>query len=185
MAIDFSKVKTITIPEGSVTKITDSNGAVLWKAKTEGWHTIWKGSKTIKTSANKTILGDISNFASTSNGTGFTPHLRITFSFDRGDLHSSLDDFKYYNNSMTPQKQKPNSPIEIDSVKSNDNMIVLGRDQSTEFPFTLKVLLIKHNDISNNKINFSLSGNFSGKVPSLYASGYYVSMTITKIEQYY
>ena len=30
MAIDFSQVKTITIPEGSVTKITDSTGAVLW-----------------------------------------------------------------------------------------------------------------------------------------------------------
>ena len=30
MAIDFSKVKTITIPEGSVKKITDSTGAVLW-----------------------------------------------------------------------------------------------------------------------------------------------------------
>lgn len=30
MAIDFSQVKTITIPEGSVTKITDSNGVVLW-----------------------------------------------------------------------------------------------------------------------------------------------------------
>lgn len=31
MAIDFSQVKTITIPEGSVTKITDSAGAVLWE----------------------------------------------------------------------------------------------------------------------------------------------------------
>ena len=30
MAIDFSQVKTITIPEGSVTKITDSAGVVLW-----------------------------------------------------------------------------------------------------------------------------------------------------------
>ena len=36
MAIDFSQVKTITIPEGSVKKITDSNGVVLWKAQTEG-----------------------------------------------------------------------------------------------------------------------------------------------------
>ena len=34
MAIDFSQVKTITIPEGSVKKITDSNGAVLWANKT-------------------------------------------------------------------------------------------------------------------------------------------------------
>ena len=33
MAIDFSQVKTITIPEGSVTKITDSTGVVLWGSK--------------------------------------------------------------------------------------------------------------------------------------------------------
>ena len=34
MAIDFSKVKTITIPEGSVKKIIDSTGAVLWGSET-------------------------------------------------------------------------------------------------------------------------------------------------------
>lgn len=31
MAIDFSKVKSITIPEGEVTKITDADGNVLWQ----------------------------------------------------------------------------------------------------------------------------------------------------------
>ena len=46
MAIDFSQVKTITIPEGSVTKITDSNGIVLWK-KGPSWHTVWEGSQKI------------------------------------------------------------------------------------------------------------------------------------------
>lgn len=30
MAINFSQVKKITIPEGSVKKITDSTGTVLW-----------------------------------------------------------------------------------------------------------------------------------------------------------
>lgn len=30
--IDFSSVKGITIPEGTVTKITDASGAVLWSA---------------------------------------------------------------------------------------------------------------------------------------------------------
>ena len=34
MPIDFSQVKTITIPEGSVTKITDSTGVVLWANET-------------------------------------------------------------------------------------------------------------------------------------------------------
>ena len=47
MAIDFSQVKTITIPEGSVKKITDSNGNILWKAKTAEWHTVWSGIQKI------------------------------------------------------------------------------------------------------------------------------------------
>ena len=45
MAIDFSQVKTITIPEGSVTKITDSTGNIIWKAQTEGLHTVLEGSQ--------------------------------------------------------------------------------------------------------------------------------------------
>ena len=35
MAIDFSQVKTITIPEGSVTKITDPTGNILWADDTK------------------------------------------------------------------------------------------------------------------------------------------------------
>ena len=45
MAIDFSQVKTITIPEGSVKKITDSNGNTLWQGS--GWHTVWEGNQKI------------------------------------------------------------------------------------------------------------------------------------------
>lgn len=44
MTMDFNKVKSLTIPEGEVTKITDSSGNVLWKKITKGWHTIWSGT---------------------------------------------------------------------------------------------------------------------------------------------
>ena len=47
MAIDFSQVKTITIPEGSVKKITDSNGNILWKEKSAEWHIVWSGIQKI------------------------------------------------------------------------------------------------------------------------------------------
>ena len=181
MPIDFSKVKTITIPEGSVKKITDSTGAVLWKAKTAEWHTVWEGSKTIKASADRDITGAISNFASTANGTGFTPHLRITFLFNTGI--TSDTNLKYYNNSRTPETQRPSSPLEIESVVADDNMIVLGRYQNYPYEFTVTALLVKYNDTSNNKISFSLSGECSGRYS--HSSSYYVSMTITKIEQYY
>lgn len=33
MSIDFSTLKGLTIPEGVVTQITDSNGTVIWKVK--------------------------------------------------------------------------------------------------------------------------------------------------------
>ena len=44
MPIDFSQVKTITIPEGSVKKITDSTGNILWKEKSAEWHTTYDNS---------------------------------------------------------------------------------------------------------------------------------------------
>ena len=31
MAIDLTQVKSLTIPEGEVTKITDANGNVIWQ----------------------------------------------------------------------------------------------------------------------------------------------------------
>ena len=91
MAIDFSQVKTITIPEGSVTKITDSTGNILWQGV--GWHTIWEGNKTCSAkaigSATPTISGDENNFAQTAIGTGYTPKIRITFSYSINNKNSS------------------------------------------------------------------------------------------------
>lgn len=86
---------------------------------------------------------------------------------------------------MKPQTKRPLSPLEIESVAIDNNMILLGRYKYNENPFTIKALLVKRNDTSNNKISFSLLGEFSGKVPALYASYYYVSLTVKKIEQYY
>ena len=92
MAIDFSQVKTITIPEGSVKKITDSTGAVLWK-KGPSWHTIWEGSKTciIEKSGYSTpvVSGAKENLAQTVAGTGYKPKIRITFSYSNTNTSSS------------------------------------------------------------------------------------------------
>lgn len=56
MAIDFSQVKTITIPEGSVNKITDSAGNTLWQGA--GWHTVFEGSfsKTINSNSGRPVI---------------------------------------------------------------------------------------------------------------------------------
>ena len=180
MAIDFSQVKTIHIGKKGVNKITDSTGTVLWQGESGSWHTIWEGNRTVKATANKSTTGNFTNFASTTNDTGFSPRLRITFSFnDRSSVGHTI---KYYNNSINPQTQKPSSPLVIKSVVSDDNMIVLGNYQDSPHEFTIKALLVKSNDTINNRIRFSLSGKYSGTYTS---PNYYVSMTITKIEQYY
>ena len=181
MPIDFSKVKTITIPAGSVKKITDSTGAVLWKEQPNNWHTIWEGNKTIKYKPGYGTDGEAYNFASTANGTGFTPRLRITFSFSNGSNYSSSDYFKYYKGSYIEQNEKPTSPVEVDVI-INDTQ-VLGIEQVSPYNFRAEVSLYKNNDTSNNRVNFDLKGDGFNNISS--SSRYYVSMTITKIEQYY
>ena len=182
MAIDFSQVKTITIPEGSVTKITDSNGNILWKEQPNNWHTIWEGNKTIKYTPGYGTEGASYSFASTANGTGFAPRLRITFSFSNGSKYSSNDYFKYYKGSYITQDEKPTSPLEVDVINNNGTQI-LGIEQVSPYKFRAESSLYKNNDTSNNRVTFDLKGDGFSDISS--SSRYYVSMTITKIEQYY
>ena len=181
MPIDFSQVKAITIPEGSVKKITDSTGAVLWKEQPNNWHTIWEGNKTIKYKPGDGTDGTYYSFASTANGTGFAPRLRITFSFSNGSNYSSSDYFEYYKGSYITVSEKPTSPVEVDVA--NYNTQVLGIMQVSPSKFRAEVYLYKNNDSSNKRVIFDLKGEGFSDISS--SSRYYVSMTITKIEQYY
>ena len=182
MAIDFSQVKAITIPEGSVTKITDSNGTVLWKEQPNNWHTIWEGNKTIKYTPGYGTEESSYSFASTENGTGFAPRLRITFSFSNGSKYSSSDYFNYYKGSYITVTEKPISPVEVDVIDYNGTQ-VLGIEQVSPRNFRASVYLYKNNDTNNNRVNFDLKGDGFCDISS--SSRYYTSMTITKIEQYY
>lgn len=74
MAIDFSQVKAITIPEGSVTKITDSTGNILWKENLVGWHTIWEGNQKIG------YGGKTSKFVFATEPYSDTLKIRVSFS---------------------------------------------------------------------------------------------------------
>ena len=49
--MNFSQVKELSIPEGSVKQITDSQGRVLWKKSGAGptWHTVWEGNNEYST----------------------------------------------------------------------------------------------------------------------------------------
>ena len=105
MAIDFSQVKTITIPEGSVTKITDSNGNILWK-KGPSWHTVWEGNKKIG------YGGQTSRFVFATEP--YSDALKIRVSFSNLVAYSTGGDDQSV--SYTPSNEK--SPVTYESFSS-------------------------------------------------------------------
>lgn len=112
MAIDFSQVKTITIPEGSVKKITDSNGTVLWKAGPQ-WRTVWEGNQKIGYGG---WTGNEYLFATEP----YSNALKIRVSFS--DLYcwrTSGDDGSY---TYTPSNQ--NSPVTYDNIHSISSKLI-------------------------------------------------------------
>ena len=186
MAIDFSQVKTITIPEGSVTKITDSNGNTLWQGV--GWHTIWEGSKTCSVKFNgdnvePTITGTENNFAQTVSGTGYTPKIRITFSYSITSHTTSLEDTFYLNNSRS--SNFPSSPVTIDEVKNTSPNKICGPCVApSNYASFVRAGLTTKKDTKNNMLIFNLEVLNSS---IQYGSGAYftITFTVTKIEQYY
>ena len=111
MPIDFSQVKTITIPEGSVTKITDSNGNTLWQGA--GWHTIWEGNQKIGYGG---WTGSEYLFATEP----YSNALKIRVSFSSlYAWRNSGDDGSY---TYIPSNQK--SPVTYNSISSNLTTLV-------------------------------------------------------------
>lgn len=189
MAIDFSQVTTITIPEGSVTKITDSNGNILWQAggQSEGWHTIWEGNKTCSLTKSGTsapvVSGEEQNFAHTVAGTGYTPKIRITFSYSNTNTdYSNWNNIFSINNS---NKTTISSPVTIEAVKyfnsflnTNVCLILCAYNDKQAY---LGVGLKSKADKNNNMINISLTKHVSGNNDGNFT----ITFTVTKIEQYY
>ena len=190
MAIDFSQVKTITIPEGSVTKITDSTGNILWQGggQSEGWHTIWEGNKTCSLTKNGTgdyvVSGEEQNLAQTVAGKGVTPKIRITFSYSNTNTSSSWTN--KFNINMSWQTTHISSPLTIDALKkpifigSNICLVVCS---SNDGKATLGAGLKGKIDNNNNRINISLEKHAAGTTS---INGHFtITFTVTKIEQYY
>ena len=106
MAIDFSQVKTITIPEGSVKKITDSNGNTLWQGT--GWHTGWEGNQKIGYGG---WTGSEYLFATEHYSNGLK--IRVSFS----ELYCWKPSGDDGSTTYTPSNQ--NSPVTYNSISSN------------------------------------------------------------------
>ena len=190
MPIDFSQVKTVTIPEGSVIEIADSTGNLLWEGV--GWHTIWKGSKTcsvnVRGSDTQELEGAENNFAQTKSGKGYTPKIRITFLTSLSHNDSSfqkaiiLNDSWYYKDYESFEY----SPVTIESVNNADSVILYAPafGRNTAYPEYGYAGIRTRHDTENNRIIFDMYPYVSSNVAS-YNPNFMITFTITKIEQYY
>ena len=195
MSIDFSQVKTITIPEGSVTKITDSNGNILWQAggQSEDWHTIWEGNKTITVtkSGNSTPVfnGKVVNLAQTAIGTGTAPKLRITFSYSNTNTDSSWENGFFIESNFKPESSV-SSPFTI-KLKGfiGTNICCIGCRQKygdTYIPLYLGLRKkFSFGGNPNNNITINLEGYADNNISNTTGGDFTLTFTVTKIEQYY
>ena len=198
MPIYFNRVKAITIPEGSVTKITDSTGNILWQSvQSEGWHTIWEGSETCsltkKGSNNPAASGVVQNLAQTVAATVYKPKIRITFSYSNTNTDYNKWKDKFIVNGST--KTTISSPLTIDAVgdisffSSYTILAVMcaSNDSNASNSVSLGVVLKKTRDTKNNNIIFSLDKMANGSDNDIRAhnGNFTVTLTVTKIEQYY
>ena len=167
MTVDCRQVKTRTIPEGSVTKITDSSGNRLWQSAS--WHTIWEGSVT--QSSNSML-----DITSLSNLSGIVK-IRVTWSCSTsgGSGYTTV----YYNNNGwdNTTTTKPDSPFQFDLNADSSRSYIVGCNIRNKSNDGADVYLYW---ASYDK-TFYLSGGRTQYLPNSVKA----SMTVTKIEQYY
>ena len=160
--MDFSQVKSLTIPEGEVTKITDSSGRVLWQKIMQGWHTIFEGEKKIGTDGqeSKFVFGTVP----------YSDSLKLRISFSKLVARPTGNDEG--TSSFIPSDRK--SPVTYESFNYNLTSLVEAycRNESRRSNYTAYLYY--------NKTNGEIYG-VTGKYPS-YANDFIVYMIITKIE---
>ena len=164
MAIDFSQVKTITIPEGSVKKITDSAGNILWKAKTAEWHTVWSGMQKIGYGG---WTGKEYLFATEP----YSDTLQIRVSFGVLYTWKNSGDDGYYQYVPTDKS----SPATYTSLPYNQTTLVMAAAYNNTRDTNCRAIL--QYDKRTGKILGRTYGNTSGE----YAKA---RIVITKIEVY-
>ena len=166
MAIDFSQVKTITIPEGSVKKITDSTGNILWKEKSAEWHTIWEGSQKIGYDG---YTGSEFLFATES----YSDALKIRVSFIGLNAYNQSSGDEGYSNYI-PSNEK--SPVTYENFSSGLTTLVEAyRSNTSRNAYYSATLYYNKN---NGKIYGSTNMYPSG---TREARAYFI---VTKIEAY-
>ena len=163
MAINFSQVKTLAIPEGKVTKITDSSGNVLWQS--QSWHTIWEGNKKIGYGGN---TGDEILLATEP----YSKTLKLRISFSR--LYGSKPSGDNGSIEYIPSNSK--SPVTYESFSSTRTQLVRAYVNNSTRNASYSATLYYNKNTGKIYGNTYRSSNAGGN-----AEAYII---ITKIEAY-
>ena len=176
MAIDFSQVKTLTIPEGEVTKITDSSGNVLWQGA--GWHTIFEGSISETWDKNRDReYVNICDLVVTDKPT----KLRITGSINNTFYNPDIE--LTWIGESKETLHLPTLPLAINKETTQFDI------PSSSYIDILRCICTRWNYGSvSGSFNFEL--NSKGKLRAWILGGddldpYSITLNITKVEQYY
>lgn len=163
--MDFSQVKSLTIPEGEATKITDSSGNVLWQKITQEWHTVWEGEKKIG------YNGQESKFVFCT--VPYSDALKLRISFSKLVAYPTGNDDG--TTSFIPSDRK--SPVTYESFSSD--LVTLVKAYCSNYSRNQNYTAYLY----YNKTNGEIYG-VTGKYPS-YATYAIAYITVTKIEAYY
>ena len=173
----LNDVKQITIPEGSVTKITDPSGNILWQSAS--WHTIWKGniSKTWDKNENRVYL-PICNVVITDKPT----KLRITGSINNTFYNPIIELTWIGENKETTQF--PTLPLAINKETTQFNI------PTSSYIDILKCKCTRWKFEDRTYGSFDLELNSKGELKVWILGGdaldpYSITLNITKVEQYY
>lgn len=186
--MDLSNVKSIVIPEGTVKKIEDGDGNVLWK-KPAQWNTLWSGSRRIKATGNYSNNGTITGNgvtlvnAQTIDTEASSIKLRITFT----SYSASGDGYQSYTN-WTPYP-KQSSPYTFTMSTSSTLTDLIGArsvvyDSNAHSDYVSCSAMLKYKFTSNHQLTISTLASFS-KTTWIASGSVTAQITITKIEAYY
>ena len=180
MAIDFSQVKAITIPEGSVTKITDSTGNTLWQGA--GWHTVFEGSfnHSWSNGSSRPIIKICDLVASDK-----PLKLRITGSINTTFYRHNID-LAWIGESVK-NFDEPNLPLIINKETTQTATGV----PSSNFRIILNCHIYRYNNYDSEYTYFYLQVNANSNefrfnlIDTTHMENYTASLNITKVEHYY
>ena len=186
--MNLSNVKSIVIPEGTVKKITDGDGNVLWKKPPE-WHTLWSGSRQIKSTGNYSNSGTITgNNITLVNAQSIDTEessikLRITFT------NYSASGSAYQSVTAYTPSTKQSSPYTVTKGTASSLTDLLGVSRngwsSAARTYWVRALaMLQYSFNSNHQLTIKTKATVS-KYDDPGSGSATAQITITKVEAYY